>query len=258
MNILFTICARAGSKGVKNKNVKLFLGAPLVYYTLSAYCQFIEKHSDEFNVIDLAVNTDSETLIEQCSNAPIKINFIEREQDLGGDKVAKSEVICDTLKKMECRENHIYDVAIDLDLTSPLRTVADIYGCLQALLDNENADVAYSVTNARRLPQFNMVHENENGYFETVIQSQAVTRQEVMLCYDMNASIYAYRRTPLLNTKEHNVLKGNAVAWIMRDTAVLDIDSEEDFELLSLLAEYFFRQYPLYGEIKQYMQTWSV
>ena len=36
MNLLFTVCARAGSKGFQNKNVRGFLGHPLSYYTMSA------------------------------------------------------------------------------------------------------------------------------------------------------------------------------------------------------------------------------
>lgn len=36
MTVLFTVCGRAGSKGVKNKNIRDYLGTPLVYYTLAA------------------------------------------------------------------------------------------------------------------------------------------------------------------------------------------------------------------------------
>ena len=35
MKILCTICARGGSKGVKNKNIKNFKGKPLIYHTIS-------------------------------------------------------------------------------------------------------------------------------------------------------------------------------------------------------------------------------
>ena len=44
MNILFTICARSGSKGVKNKNIREFNGLPLVTYTLAAYKIFLENN----------------------------------------------------------------------------------------------------------------------------------------------------------------------------------------------------------------------
>ena len=44
MNILFTICGRAGSKGIKNKNIRKFVGKPLPYYTISAIDLFLKKN----------------------------------------------------------------------------------------------------------------------------------------------------------------------------------------------------------------------
>lgn len=250
MNLLVTLCARAGSKGVKSKNSRLFLGYPLVYYTLSAYGGFVKKYGKEYNQIDLALNTDSKELLEQCQRTKIKFTHIAREENLGGDKVAKADVIADTLLKMEEKKKVQYDVVIDLDLTSPLRTVEDINGCLQSLLHSEGANVAYSVTHSRRQPHFNMVMKNSEGYMERIIKGKFLTRQDAPECFDMNASIYAYRRIPLLNNSQNNIFDGRAVAWVMKDTAVLDIDSEEDFELLQILAEYFFRSYECYGLIR--------
>lgn len=103
MNLLFTLCARAGSKGVKSKNSRIFMGYPLVYYTLSAYESFKSKYGSGYNHIDLALNTDSAQVLEQCRNAKTAFEYISREQILGGDKVAKADVIRDTLQKMECR-----------------------------------------------------------------------------------------------------------------------------------------------------------
>ena len=250
MNLLFTLCARAGSKGVKSKNSRIFMGYPLVYYTLSAYESFKSKYGSGYNHIDLALNTDSAQVLEQCRNAKTAFEYISREQILGGDKVAKADVIRDTLQKMECRTKKKYEVISDLDLTSPLRTVDDINGCLQALVKSEKANVAYSVTHARRQPHFNMVMKNEEGYMERIIKGGFLTRQDAPQCFDMNASIYAYKREPLLNNVNNSIFDGRAVAWVMKDTAVLDIDSEEDFELLQILAGYFFDNYADYRNIR--------
>ena len=57
MNILFTICGRAGSKGFKNKNLKKMNGVPLVYYTLAAIKGFSDQYTN--GQIRIAVNTDS-------------------------------------------------------------------------------------------------------------------------------------------------------------------------------------------------------
>ena len=82
MNILFTICARAGSKGVKGKNVRMFCQKPLVHYTLEIYEKFVKKHVDEGNEIELAVNTDSELLLEQIQKKGTKYIFVKRKEIL--------------------------------------------------------------------------------------------------------------------------------------------------------------------------------
>lgn len=255
LSVLFTICARAGSKGVKSKNVRMLLNYPLVYYTLSVYEEYIRTYGAQYRELALAVNTDSEELLEQCRKTRLEIHYMKRREGLGGDHAAKADVICDTLKQMEENTGKRYDVVLDLDLTSPLRTAADIEGCLSELLKYPEASVSYTVTGARRLPYFNMVKKTEEGHLELVIDSNYATRQEAPVCYDMNASIYAYRREHLLKTAEQDVFHGINVGWIMKDTAVLDIDSEEDYELMGILAAYFYRRYPELGRVQDNIKT---
>ena len=59
MSILFTVCGRAGSKGIKEKNVRPFLKYPLPYYTLSAIELFCAGKDLDY---DIVVSTDSEKL----------------------------------------------------------------------------------------------------------------------------------------------------------------------------------------------------
>lgn len=236
MNLLFTICARAGSKGVKSKNIRAFCGRPILYYTLAAYQLFFEKYAAIYQDIALAVNTDSRELVEQMASSGIPYVYIAREEDLAGDYVSKMSVIRDTLLKVEEQAKKCYDITVDLDLTSPIRTAEDIKGTIDALLADENADISYSVTESRRSPYFNMVCKKENGYYNTVFKSEFVSRQQVPECFDMNASIYAYNRRYLLQGQAN---ERNAVIWRMLNTAVLDIDSEEDYELLGILLQHF-------------------
>lgn len=249
MKILFTVCARAGSKGVKSKNSRLFLDVPICYYTLSAYKLFCNKYKNQFEVIQLALNTDSDELVKQFEDSNVDYIYIPRTEELGGDRVAKADVICDTLKKVEDITNCEYDYVVDLDLTSPLRTSEDIKGCIDKIVEYKDANVAYSVTNSRRQPAFNMVMQDKDGYMKVVVPSNYVSRQEAPETFDMNASIYAYRREPLLNTTTKDVFDGKCVGWVMKDTAVLDIDSEEDFELMQVLAKYFFEKDDMMKEI---------
>lgn len=233
MKILFTICARKGSKGLKNKNISDFLGYPICYYTLSAYSLFKKKYPEY--ECDLAINTDSDELINQVSAYGEKYTHIPRTEELAGDTAGKIDVIRDTFNKMGAG----YDVVIDLDLTSPLRAVKDIFGVLNELLDNKEAELSFSMTGSRRSPYFNQVRQYEDGFYRPVEYVGATTRQEVPTVYDMNASIYAYR--PSFLQKQVKLFDGKAVAYKMTDTAVLDIDNPEDKELMEMLAEYFFK-----------------
>lgn len=246
-NILFTVCARAGSKGVKGKNTKIFCGRPLAAYTAAAYELFRQRFGAAYGDIVLAVNTDSELLRQQMDGLLTRYLYITRTEELAGDVVSKKDVIRDTLIKCEQQTNITYDTVIDLDLTSPLRTVEDIRGTLEMLWQNADADIAYSVTPSRRSPYFNMVAKGEDGYYHTVTQTGFTTRQQCPACYDMNASIYAYRRSYALAER---VMPRREVVWQMKDTGILDIDSEEDFELMEVLAGYFYQKYPAYGEIE--------
>lgn len=238
MNILFTICARAGSKGVKGKNVRIFCGKPLIHYTLEIYKKYLQKYADKQNEIELAVNTDSELLLEQIQKEHIAYIFVTRKEKLAGDITAKSDVVQDTLIEVEIIKQKKYDLVVDLDLTSPLRNLEDVEGTINQVVQNEKCNFAYSVTESRRNPYFNMVKKDERGYYERIIFSEYTARQQLPECFDMNASIYVYTRDYLLNMCKENRF---ALVWKMQDSVILDIDSEYDFEIMELLTKYFWK-----------------
>lgn len=236
MNILITICGRAGSKGVKNKNIRNFYGYPLVFYTVAAAYIFKDRNN-ELN-IDISINSDSDELLSFFKNNK-DIETIKREKELSLDDTPKVKVIKSTLIKMESVKDIKYDFIIDLDITSPFRKSTDIEDGFQKILQEKSLDVVFSVVNARRNPYFNMIEEKD-GEIKKIIDSDFVIRQEAPTVYDMNASIYVYRRSSLFNNIIRSPLDGKFGFIKMKDTAVLDIDSEEDFTLMEVLAKYFF------------------
>ncbi|XJZ27079.1 cytidylyltransferase domain-containing protein [Bacillota bacterium Lsc_1132] len=246
MNILFTICGRAGSKGIKNKNLKDFLGYPLAYYTVSAIDLFRKQNSDTH--CDIVLNTDSKDLIKLFQdNLKIKMDFIERDASLGLDNTPKIAVILNSLEIMKDRKEINYDMVVDLDITSPLRTAEDINNLIKQKISSE-ADVVFSVTESRRNPYFNMVKKTAEGYIR-VIESSYNTRQEAPKLYDMNASLYAY--SPEFLVSKRGIFEGKCDVIKMIDTGVLDLDHENDFELMQVIASYLFSKYPKFNEIKE-------
>jgi CMP-N,N'-diacetyllegionaminic acid synthase len=250
MNILFTVCCRAGSKGLKNKNLLTFLGMPLVYYTLAS----IRLYSEFFgrtDTIRLCLNTDSEDLIEQVMAFESEVFVIRRDKSLAGDTVSKLAVVKDCLQRAESESGLQYDVVVDLDVTSPLRRLADIRAAIITKHEQQDVDVVFSVTNARRNPYFNMVKINPDGTVGKVLESGYTARQQAPEMFDMNASIYAYGTEYLRGNDSNLLFDGRCDIVIMPDTGVLDIDSEDDFVLMEAIGEFLFKNDRDYGEIAQ-------
>jgi CMP-N,N'-diacetyllegionaminic acid synthase len=93
-----------------------------------------------------------------------------------------------------------------------------------------------------------MVMKTDNGY-ERVIRSNFNARQEAPKIFDMNASMYAY--SPEFLDSGKGIFDGKCDVIKMMDTAVLDIDHENDFEFMIVIAEYLFKKNKLYRDIRE-------
>ena len=257
MNILFTLCGRAGSKGVKGKNARDFLDIPLVWYSMAGIKLYIERYGENDH-IDIVLNTDSDDLIRLVEEVKdINIGILRRDASLAGDKVAKVCVIYDCLRRSEELYSIKYEMVIDLDITSPLRTVVDIKNTIDRKAMHQETHVVYTVTNSRRNPYFNMVIK-ENGFFCKAISSNFTTRQEAPVFYDMNASIYAYNTMELRKNEANKIFEEKCDAVLMYDTGILDIDSEDDYELMQVIAKYLFDNKQEYKEILDKAKSWKL
>lgn len=238
MKILITICGRAGSKGAKGKNVRLLKGRPLIYYTLKRAVQFRDADSESRDV-DIVISSDGQHILD-CGKEFDYIYTYKRPQNFAEDTTPKVPVIQQVTRFMEEKLNKIYDFVIDLDITSPLRNLEDIEGALKKCSDTEyNYDLVFSAVESRRNPYFNMV-EIHDGIAEKVKDSDYVCRQQAPDVYDMNASIYCYRRDSLINKLKRITFEGISGMYLMKDTYVIDIDRESDFEVLQILVDNYF------------------
>lgn len=234
MNILFTICGRAGSKGFKNKNLKEMRGVPLSFYSLAAIKGYAEKHPED-NIL-VALNTDSEPLVQLLLRQTIvPVRYIKRKPELAGDIVAKVEVIKDTFLSCNTFEP---DVVVDLDITSPMRRVEDIENIVREYMKGIY-DLVFSVVEARRSPYFNMVENKSDGFYRKICEGKFTARQQAPKAYEMNASIYAYNPSFLRSDITKTIIDYNCGISVMPDYLVLDIDSEEDFAMMQYLHEFY-------------------
>lgn len=253
MNVLFTVCGRAGSKGAKGKNMRNFCGVPLVWYTLAAFALYRERYQEDR--LKVVLNTDSEELARLCAETPVSPLFLRRGPELAGDLAPKISVIRDCLIRAEKHWDTAFDLVIDLDITSPLRTVADIRAAVEKKTARSETDVVYSVVPSRRNPYFNMVRE-ENGFFVKAIPSSYTARQQAPVFYDMNASIYAHSPKALLEKEACTYFNDRTDVIVMQDTGILDIDSDGDYELMQVIAEYLYTHQNAFQEIREKAVSW--
>ena len=245
MSILFTLCGRAGSKGLKSKNILAFCGNPLPYYSLCTIDLFRKKHADEGSM-DIVLSTDSKQLQEMIRSAAPDCLIVDRDASLSGDMVRKIDVIRDAARRAAAHFSHEYEMVVDLDLTSPLRTLADLENVIEKRR-KVDADVVYTVVPARRNPFFNQVMQHENGYYSTVCGGQTSTRQQAPKIFDMNASIYAY--TPAYIDSNEPTFKYADIVE-MKETGILDIDGPEDYELMQVIARFLYEKEPEFSAIR--------
>lgn len=227
MNNICTICARGGSKGVPNKNIKLLNGVPLITYTIQ---QAIK--SKLFS--NIVVSTDSQEIASAALDAGAECWFL-RPKYLSSDHASKLDAIRHAVSKAEKKFNKSYDFVFDLDATSPLRKVSDIQSAFKYFIKSKGSNLV-TATPARKNPYFNMIEFSEkriklvksiNG------SSSPQSRQAAPQVYDMNASIYIWKRDCLFN--DISLINENTVLHEMPEERSIDIDTMIDWYLVELI-----------------------
>lgn len=226
MKRLATICARGGSKGVPDKNLKLLGGKPLI-----AWSVLQAKATGLFERI--AVSSDSEA-IRSAAIAAGADDAIDRPADMATDEAPKVPVILHAMLEIERRYATRYNVLVDLDATAPIRLPEDIAGAV-ALLENSGASSVITGNAAYRSPYFDLVELRDDG---TVTVSKKpsrpiVRRQDVPVCYDMNASIYVWKRDAL--AANPSVFYDDTRLFEMPAERSREIDSLFDFEFVEFM-----------------------
>ena len=223
---LCTICARGGSKGVKGKNVRMMQGKPLIAHSIEQ-----ARSSGLFDAI--AVSSDSDQIMEIALACGID-HFIKRPAELATDTAAKLPVIRHCVREVEHVLGQAFNTLVDLDVTSPLRSIQDIQNAV-LLLENSGYGNVITAMPARRSPYFNLVEVDSNN---TVALSKLsatpfVRRQDAPKCYDMNASIYVWRRDVLFDAS--SLFNSDTGLYVMPEERSIDIDSELDYLFVEFL-----------------------
>ncbi|EAJ9596845.1 CMP-N,N'-diacetyllegionaminic acid synthase, partial [Campylobacter coli] len=135
--ILCTICARGGSKGVKNKNIRKINELEMIAYSIiQAQNSKLFKH--------IVISTDSDEIASVAQKYGAEV-FFKREAYLANDQAAKLPVMRDALLRSEEHFKTCFETLIDLDASAPLRSSLDIKKAYESFVENDNSNLITAV-----------------------------------------------------------------------------------------------------------------
>ena len=225
MKPLAFIFARGGSKSIKNKNIKLFSGKPLIYWTIK-----LAKDSNLFSRI--IVSTDDVKIAKISQKYGAEVPFL-RPKKLGLDNSNEIYAWKHAIKYFEKKGEYNSEIFVSLPTVSPLKIKKDITDAIKILYKTK-ADLVLALTKSHRNPHFNMLRKNKKNYFELVIKNKNyINRQKSPRIYDVTSIIYVAKKEYVIKTK--SLFEGKVSALQVPKERSIDIDDIYDFKVAELI-----------------------
>ncbi len=228
--ILAIIPARAGSKGIKNKNIRKLNGYPLLAYSIAA--------AKEIPGIDKIIcSTDSEKIAKIAEKYGAEIPFI-RPKELALDDVPDFPVFHHAIEFLFRNQRFKPDIIFHLRPTSPIRYVDDMRKALDIIIDNESADSLRSVVEPKENP-YKMWKIGRDGYLKPLLKIKNIKepynmpRQKLPNVYWQIGTIDIIKYNTLMVKKSMTGEK--IIPYVVKNEINIDIDNIIELKLARLV-----------------------
>jgi CMP-N,N'-diacetyllegionaminic acid synthase len=224
MGTLAIIPARSRSKGLKDKNIKLLNGKPLLVYTIEA-----ARESGIFD--EIMVSTDSREYADIANQWGANVPFL-RSNELSNDTASSWDVVKEVINKYMNLGTEFDTLAL-LQPTSPLRTSNDIIEGYNVMKVKE-ANFVVGVCEMDHSPLWaNILPEDLS--MENFIRPEVVKmpRQSIPTYYRINGALYIVKVDYLMRTPD--IYGDRSFASVMRKENSIDIDDQLDFTIAEVL-----------------------
>lgn len=221
--ILYWIPARGGSKRIFNKNIRNFLGKPLLAYAVDQALSCPVRGR-------VIVDTNSEKIAAVAKKYGAEAPFL-RPARLATDKSQGVDSLKYLLDKLKKRENYEPDYIIILQTTSPLREKEDIMKCWQ-IMQKSGADTVLTVCPTH--PRLYYLSKNYDIKLANDAEINSTNIQDWPPAYILNGCfVYIVKTKALL--KEGSVITKRTKAVVCPKWRSIDLDSPEDWTLAELI-----------------------
>ena len=224
MEVLAVIPARSGSKGVKDKNIRVIGKKPLIAYSI--------QHALKSHLVNrVIVSTDSEAYAQIALRFGAEVPFL-RPKIYAQDDSLDIDVFRHALMELERKEGYIADIVVHLRPTYPIRNVCDIDNMIRLLVEKE-ADSVRCIVPAKETA-YKMWRENMDGTISPVLrdleEAYNMPRQALPKLYYQNACIDVIRTDVI--TVSDSMSGKKIIGYKMEEN--FDIDTEDDFRRAEL------------------------
>lgn len=218
MKHLAVIPARSGSKGLRDKNVKVLNDKPMMAYTIEAALK-----AGVFDVVH--VSTDSQDYAQIARTYGADVPFL-RDKALATDGAGTWDAVKWTLESY-ARAGEEFCLVTLLQPTSPLRTADDIRAA-QRIFGEKDADAVVSVCEMEHSPLWSNTLPGDGNMDGFLKDARGQRRQGLSTYYRINGAVYMLK-VSLLQEEPMNLYGKNTYAYIMPKERSVDIDDEYDF-----------------------------
>lgn len=227
MSVLAIITARGGSKRIPKKNIKEFLGKPIIAYSIEA-----AKKSSVFD--EVMVSTDSEEIAEVARKCGAAVPFYRSEQT-ANDFATTADVLLEVVSKYR-EMGRDYDWICCLYPTAPFVT-DEVLRTAWDKAEKGGVDAVVPVVRFSFPPQRCFVIRDEKtcrsqdaivGILEYKWPEYRTARSQDLEPYYHDAGQFYFVRTSEL-LEQRTVIPERTAPLILDETRVQDIDNEEDW-----------------------------
>lgn len=218
--ILAVIPARGGSKGIPRKNIRDVAGKPLLAWTIeeAKKSKFLDR---------LVLSSNDLEIIETARQWNCEVPFI-RPEELSLDTTPGIDPILHVIANLPEK----YDYVVLLQVTSPLRTIEDIDGCIEYCLQMQ-ACSCVSVTEAEKSPYWMYTLDSTAKLHPLLKVKQINRRQDLPQVFALNGAVYVASCNWLKVRK--NFFTDETVGYVMPRERSMDIDTEIDLAITDYL-----------------------
>ncbi|MDC0446182.1 acylneuraminate cytidylyltransferase family protein [Candidatus Pelagibacter sp.] len=219
MKYLGVICARKGSKGLKNKNILNIGNIPLIAHSILV-AKSIKKISK------VVVSTDSPEIAKISKKFGAEVPFL-RPKNLSLDDSKEIDAWKHAINFFK-KKNLNFDAIISLPCTSPLRSKIDVNKCIKKF-NTKKFDSIISIKESLRNPYFNMV-EKKGKTLKIVnpLKKYLHNRQDAPKTFDVCTVCFISSTKFIL--KNNNLFQGKVGGVIIPKERSIDIDNELDYQ----------------------------